>query len=844
MAIRPADPASGTARLQRWIVGVGAGALIALAASSIYDAVRTYRYAIADTERELANLGGTLAEQLEGSLQPVDVLLQSTSDSLGRLPDGAPEAAVDRTLAIRAAELPQVTALDVFDAQGRSKYSSAGANAGPAYVGDRAYFTVHRDDPTARLFVSEQTSTRPNGRRELVLSRALRDPYGKFAGIVAATVELAELRQSYRAIDLGSRSAVSLYRSDGTLLVREPSAPGTVGKVVPAIAAFADAAPGRAPARLEDPLDGRSLFIAARRLDPMPLIVAVARDSAAVLQPWRREMYHVAGRTLAMLALGALAIAALVRQLRRIDAGQRALRESETRYALAMEVANEGHWDWLLDGTPSYVSPTMKRLHGRAPDTRATTREEWLAQVDVHADDRARVEAAVAAQLAGGSVRYEVEYRVRDRDGAWRWLNERGSCLRNAAGEPWRFVGSTIDVTPRKEAERERERVTAQLRQSQRLEAVGTLAGGIAHDFNNILGAVVGYGELAQTAAPPGSALRRYADNIMHAADRGRALVERVLVFSRSGMGERIAVDVQAVVAEALELLAASLPARLRLESRLDAGHAAVLGDDTQLHQVVMNLCLNAIQAMGDEGLLEVALTRTTLARPQALSHGLLGAGSYVRLMVRDSGPGIAPDVQERMFDPFFTTKGVGQGTGLGLSLVHGVVADLAGAIDVQTRPGGGSAFTVVLPVIAEAAPAEQRDNDATPHGKGQTVMIVDDEPALVALAEEMLADLGYEPVGFTAGAAALAALRDAPQRFDAILTDETMPRMSGSELARAIHALRPDLAILLMSGYRAPQLGHGAFNAGVREVLAKPLRQRDIARALARALELDRTNC
>jgi CheY-like chemotaxis protein len=294
---------------------------------------------------------------------------------------------------------------------------------------------------------------------------------------------------------------------------------------------------------------------------------------------------------------------------------------------------------------------------------------------------------------------------------------------------------------------------------------------------------------------------------------------------------------VQAVIAETLELLAASLPTGVRLEKRLDAGDAAIVGDATQLHQVAMNLCTNALQAMENGGVLEVVLDCADVAQERRLSNGNLTSGAYVRLCVSDTGSGIPPQVLDRMFDPFFTTKGVGEGTGLGLSLVHGIVADLGGAIDVRTTAGRGTTFTIWLPIAGEAHALPAKLDAALPRGQGQTVMIVDDEKLLVALAEETLAELGYEPIGFSSSVAALDAFREAPQRFDIILTDETMPDLVGTDFAQQIALLRPDIPIVLMSGYSGAQLHERASAIGIREVLHKPLQSKDIAECFERVL-------
>jgi signal transduction histidine kinase len=233
---------------------------------------------------------------------------------------------------------------------------------------------------------------------------------------------------------------------------------------------------------------------------------------------------------------------------------------------------------------------------------------------------------------------------------------------------------------------------------AQRAESLGALAGAVAHDFNNILGAILGYGELAQNVACAGDPMRRYVDNIVIAGRRAKSLVERLLAFASGGPEERIPVNAQSVVAEALDLVSGSLPAGVRLHSELRAGDSAVMGDPTQIHRAVMNLCMNAVQAMKSGGALTVSLDLLTLTDSRAFATATLSAGEYIRLIVRDSGFGIEPDVLERIFEPFFTTKEAGAGTGLGLSIVQGIVSDLGGAVDVESEPGRGTAFTVLLP--------------------------------------------------------------------------------------------------------------------------------------------------
>jgi PAS domain S-box-containing protein len=827
---------TGSVRFKRLRIGVivlGALAILAFAVSSAYDAWRSYRYSLKATDREIDNMARALAEQTAWTLQAVDLLLLDTARWYRSDSHGLPPERINEVLANRAAGLPQVSHIMIVDAQGNQRYGSL-KSAPPIHnVADRSYFVAQRDGTATGLFMSEPLVTRSEGRAAVDLSRRLDDENGKFAGVVTAAVNLEDLTRYYQAANIGMGSAIQLLREDGTLLARNPPTPNAIGKRFPVLSR----APTTPTPRLVNPIDGQWDFIAVAPLRNAELKLAVTREVALALQPWRDETIRVGVRTLILMLLGALTMAVLLRQLRRVAAGEQALRASEERYALAMEGANEGHWDWDVATRHVYLSPKMKLLYGQSVDARIDTRDEWLAHIVIHADDLPRFEAAVNDHLEGRTSRYECEYRIRHPSGEWRWLAARGRCTRDSSGKPLRFVGSSSDVTAQKQAQVEREQLEAQLRQSQKMEAIGTLAGGIAHDFNNILGAILGYGELAHQQSAPGSAMRRYLDSVMHAAERARNLVERILGFSRSGLGDRVPVNVQFVIEETLELLEASLPAGIRLESSIDAGNAAVIGDATYLHQVAMNLCTNAIQAMEHGGVLRVVLECAELHETRALTRGSLHPGSYLRLIVSDTGVGIPAAVLERIFDPFFTTKGVGEGTGLGLSLVHGIVSDLGGAINVTSTTGEGTSFEIWLPVAGETGVPSIASAEPLPRGKGETVMIVDDERQLVELAEEITAELGYEPVGFDSSGAALEAFRATPNRFDAVLTDESMPDLIGTELAHVIRQLRPAIPIILMSGYGGAQLSSRAVEVGVNEVLRKPLHRRDLAESLARVL-------
>ena len=319
----------------------------------------------------------------------------------------------------------------------------------------------------------------------------------------------------------------------------------------------------------------------------------------------------------------------------------------------------------------------------------------------------------------------------------------------------------------------------------------------------------------------------------MSAGNRAKSLVTQILSYSRAEGAERIPVIVGPIAQEAVDLVAGSSPQGMDVNYTACAEEVAVLGDPTRLHQLFMNLFTNAIQAMGQGGRLDVEVAVEHVDAPRKVRTGELAPGEYVRFSVKDTGHGIAPEVIDRIFEPFFTTKPAGRGTGLGLALVHSVVAEHHGFIDVASDLGRGTTFTVWLPQV-QAEEAIVEGAPQMPEGHGQTILAVDDEPEVLHALEEMLAELGYEPVGFSDSREALAAMRESPKRFDAVVTDEVMPEMIGTQLSKELRTINPGIPILIASGYGGVGFEARALAAGVNRVLRKPYRMAEIAEVLA----------
>ena len=376
-----------------------------------------------------------------------------------------------------------------------------------------------------------------------------------------------------------------------------------------------------------------------------------------------------------------------------------------------------------------------------------------------------------------------------------------------------------------------------QLFQSQKMEAIGTLSSGIAHDFNNILTAIMGYVELAKLDAGPRSKVRLDLEQALTAAHRAQELTRQILSFSRKADGNNKPLNLKALIKETLKLLRASIPATIEIHQQLDGDDSLVLANATQMHQVLMNLCTNATQAMGDKGgTLTVRLNKQILLGTDALSEGV-SPGRYLELTVNDTGPGIQPELKKVIFDPYFTTKAEGQGTGLGLSVARSIVQNYGGTIRVVDRKGRGASFRVLLPATTALPEHDKIVEDDWPRGS-ETILFIDDEPSIAGWGQQILSRLGYDVVSYSRSVDALNTFRRTPNRFDLVVTDVVMPQMTGDLLASQILSIRPDIPIIMFTGYSEKTMGGNGIQENVKAFLSKPLAATDLARAIRRVLD------
>lgn len=527
----------------------------------------------------------------------------------------------------------------------------------------------------------------------------------------------------------------------------------------------------------------------------------------------------------------------LIEEIKERQAKEVALRLSEERFRRAAECSSDIIYELDMSNGHVQYFGDVDRAQGYEPGEFPRTRDGWLA--NVHPEDKPGIFEEL--RLSRQEKRpHKLSFRLRKKDGTFLHWIDRGVFVFDEDGNIIKTIGACTDVTERKREKAERRKLEEHLRHSQKMEAIGTLAGGIAHDFNNILAAIIGYVELSQLDLPPAHPISGNLDQVLKAGLRAKSLVQQILSFSRRGEQERKPLRLTPMVKECLNLLRASLPTtiEIRLTSE-EADSATVLADPIQMHQLIMNVGTNAGQAMKEHGgLLTVNLKIMDLDRLSVADIDELPPGRYLRLSISDSGHGMPPAVLERIFDPFFTTKGPGEGTGMGLAVVYGIVKSLNGGLKVYSEVGKGSVFHIYLPLVA--AQAEDRpDSVPSPVAKGtERILMVDDEPDLVTIGVNMLKNLGYQVASHTSSLEALKAFQADPRGFDVLITDQTMPKMTGVELAREILIIRPDFPIILCTGFSQQVSAETARSMGITRFLMKPIVLKDVAEAVRAVLD------
>jgi PAS domain S-box-containing protein len=509
---------------------------------------------------------------------------------------------------------------------------------------------------------------------------------------------------------------------------------------------------------------------------------------------------------------------------------EKELLELEKRFRIAFRTSPDAIAINKMDGTYVEMNKGFTALTGY---TRKDIIERSSIDISIWHNLEDRKTLVNGLQKSGHVENLEADFRMKDGSIKTGLMSAN---IIQLNGEP-HILSITRDITARKKAEEEKAKLEAQLRQVYKMEAIGTMAGGIAHDFNNILTIILGNADLARYVLKEDTPPRQYVDKILEASGRAKEMVRQILAFSRQAKQDLVLVKPHLVLTETLKLLRSTIPSSVAIQQEFDTQCRAINADPTQLNQLLMNLCANAVHAMDEKGLLQVSLQEVELGDDETRHKTMMQPGLYALLSVTDSGKGISPEVQERIFDPFFTTKDVGEGTGMGLSVVHGIVENHGGMISVESTPGTGTTFKVYFPIV-DQYPVVIKHIRTSQHKGDERILFVDDEEPLVELATEMLQLYGYKVTSKTSSMEALEAFKSAPDNFDLVITDQTMPNISGSELALELLTIRPDIPIILCTGYSSKISHSVAKKMGIAKYFLKPFDMEQLVRSVRKVLD------
>ncbi len=518
------------------------------------------------------------------------------------------------------------------------------------------------------------------------------------------------------------------------------------------------------------------------------------------------------------------------------------LRESENRHRTLFESMVQGVVYQDRTGTITSANPAAEHMLGLTLDQmvgRTSVDPRWKTIHEDGSDFPGDTHPAMVSLKSGKPVKDEIMGVFNPQNQKYTWINTNSIPRFNTGeNEPYQVYTTFEDITERKKAEAENVKLNEKLQQAHKMEAIGTLAGGIAHDFNNILGAILGYTEMAREDSPKGSTVSKDLDRVLEASYRAKDLVKQILAFSKQDDVENFHLQSASIVREAIKMLRPSLPTTIEINENIEPEVGLIFADPTKIHQIVMNLGTNAFHAMEESGgKLDISLKEATLSTEDLVSEPGVKAGTFVKLSICDSGSGIAPDIKDKIFDPYFSTKETGKGTGMGLSIVHGIVKNYGGFISLYSEPGESTAFHVFLPVIEKDVLPEIETVEEIAGGK-ERILFIDDEEILAEMGKHMLERLGYHATVRKSSLEALETFQNQPDQFDIVITDQTMPGMTGTDLARRMIQIRPDIPIILCTGYSTIISEEKAKGMGIREFAMKPLSKKDIAVLIRKVLD------
>ncbi|BCO10023.1 hypothetical protein GF1_23990 [Desulfolithobacter dissulfuricans] len=517
-----------------------------------------------------------------------------------------------------------------------------------------------------------------------------------------------------------------------------------------------------------------------------------------------------------------------------LEQANKGLRESEAKYRDLINNASDAVVVFEKTGTIHFVNPSFYEMTGYTADEVKKLHFSDL----IHPRDLKMCSENFRKRMAGEDIPRNYELRIRSKSGKTIYIDNNASTIKKE-GRITGILSIMRNITARKRAEEEKEKLKTQLLHMQKQEALGTLAGGIAHDFNNILTAILGYATLVRDSLPENGRAQRDLGQVLKAGERAKNLVQQILTFSRQAEQECHPVQVHLIVKEALKLLRASIPKTIEIRQRICTEDTTILADPTKIHQVMMNLCTNAYQAMRDHGgVLEVRLEPVAVNADLVRMNPELKTGPYLRLTVSDTGHGMDDATLRRIFEPYFSTKKKQGGTGLGLAVVHGIVSGLGGTISVESKLETGTTFHVYFPLADQAETSKGFPDPEPVPGGTESILYVDDEQPIAHLGQRMLESLGYDVTSCTSSVEALDIFSRRPDKFDLVITDQTMPTMTGVDLAMELMRIRPEIPVILYTGFDEMVTPELARQIGIQKLMMKPVAKNELASVIRKILD------
>ncbi|MDA3898523.1 MAG: response regulator [Desulfobacteraceae bacterium] len=581
--------------------------------------------------------------------------------------------------------------------------------------------------------------------------------------------------------------------------------------------------------------EGLDVIKAVQKIDPqIPVVIVTGTGSEeiAVKSMQQGASDYVIKRPSHIQRLPQTIISAIEKKKMKDDRkiAEHSRDEALQRLELALRSSNVGLWDWDLKSETLFFSKEWKNQLGYADEELEATYDAWKSRL--HPDDRASTIKSLRRYLDGESPKYDLEFRLRHRDKSYRWIHARGEMIRDEKNVPSRILGCHVDITKNKILEQK-------LLQYQKTEAIGTLAGGIAHDFNNILSSIIGFTELAMDDVEKETPVFHHLVETLASGMRARDLIRQILIFSKQTKPEFKPIQINSVITEALNMLKATIPASIDIRCSTSEQRLIVNGDATQIHQVIVNLFTNAWHAISaNGGIISIDVNPTTLDEHAITHYPGLEPGQYVKITVSDNGNGIASEHLDFIFDPYFSTKTPERGTGLGLAVVAGIIKSHQGHISVYSEVKKGTTFCVHLPQSEKQSAKDlPKNSDKLPSGT-ESVLFIDDEPSITKMQKQQLERLGYTVTALNDSEAAIAAFRAEPDRYALVITDMTMPKMTGDRVAAAVKEIRPQTPVILCTGFSERVNIHKAAKLKIDAFLMKPVDKAVMAKTIRQILD------